>query len=257
MPTTLAALVITKNEEKNLAACLDSVRWVDHMVVVDAESSDRTADIARRYTADVFIRPWPGFGPQKNFGLDQTSCDWVLIVDADERVTERLQGEIRRTLAGIVPDDVAGFEIPRRNYFYGRWLRGGGVYPDYQIRLIKRGAGRYDDTLVHERLLLHGRIARLTEPFEHLSIPTVGDHYRKIARYTTLAADEKLKGGGAISATQVGWHHLGTFAKSYLLRKGYEDGIPGLIAALFAAMYTFVKYAKAWERIQQRTAAEP
>lgn len=254
MATTVAAIVITKNEEHNIAACLDTVRWTDQLVVVDAESTDRTAEIARRYTPQVFVRPWPGFGPQKNFAFDQVHCDWILILDADERVTDRLRDEIRRTIDGPAPGDVAGFEIPRRNYFYGRWLRGGGVYPDYQIRLIKRGSGRYDDTLVHERLQLEGRIARLAEPFEHHSIPTVGDHYRKIGRYTSLAADEKLKTAGHISGVQLGWHHVGTFAKAYVLRKGYTDGVPGLIAALFAAMYTFVKYAKAWELVQQRAA---
>src|SRR5690606_10903735 len=148
------AVVITKNEERNVAACLETLRWADQLVVVDAESTDRTAEIARRFTPHVFVRPWPGFGPQKNFAFHQVTCDWILIVDADERVTDRLRDEIRRTVGGSLPGDVAGFEIPRRNYFYGRWLRGGGVYPDYQIRLIKRGAGRYDDTLVHERLLL-------------------------------------------------------------------------------------------------------
>lgn len=252
MPSTLAAIVITKNEERNIAPCLEALRWVDQLIVVDAESADRTVDLARRYTPHVFVRPWPGFGPQKNFALAQANSDWILIVDADERVTVPLRDELLRTVRGTVPDDVAGFEIPRRNFFYGRWLRGGGVYPDYQIRLLRRGAGRYDDTLVHERLELKGRVARLVHPFDHYSIPTVAEHFRKIARYTTLAAGEKLKAGNELSAAQIGLHHLGTFAKSYLLRKGFLDGVPGLIAALFAAMYTFVKYAKAWELAQLR-----
>jgi glycosyltransferase involved in cell wall biosynthesis len=251
MPSTISAVVITKNEEGNIAACLDTLRWVDQLIVVDAESTDRTVEIAHRYTNQVFVRTWPGFGPQKNFGIDQAHADWILIVDADERVTDSLRDEIVRTVGGPVPDDVAGFEIPRRNFFYGRWMRGGGVFPDYQIRLFRRGSGRYDDTLVHERLDLNGRVARLANPFDHHSIPTVGQHFRKIARYTTLAAGEKLKAETDISAAQVGLHHIGTFVKSYVLQKGFVDGVHGLIASLFAAMYTFVKYAKAWERAEQ------
>jgi (heptosyl)LPS beta-1,4-glucosyltransferase len=248
----ITAVVITKSEELNINACLDTLRWVDQLIVVDAESTDRTVEIAKQYTAEVYIRPWPGFGPQKNFAMDQASSEWILIVDADERVTDVLRDEILRTIGGTVPDEVAAFEIPRRNFFYGRWLRGGGVYPDYQIRLLRRGAGRYDDTLVHERLNLNGRILRLTQPLDHYSIPTAGHHFRKIARYTTLAASEKLKAETRVSIAQVALHHVGTFLKVYVLRKGYVDGVPGLVAALFAAMYTFVKYAKAWELLEQR-----
>jgi (heptosyl)LPS beta-1,4-glucosyltransferase len=247
----ISAVVITKNEEGNIASCLDTLRWVNQLVVVDAESTDQTAGIARRYTEEVYVRPWLGFGPQKNFAMDQASSEWILIVDADERVTVELRDEILRTIGGAVPDDVAAFEIPRRNFFYGRWLRGGGVYPDRQIRLLRRGAGRYDDTLVHERLNLKGRSSPLTQPLDHYSIPTVGHHFRKIARYTTLAAREKLKAKTRISSAQIALHHLGTFLKVYLVRKGYRDGTPGLIAALFAAMYTFVKYAKAWETLER------
>jgi (heptosyl)LPS beta-1,4-glucosyltransferase len=247
----LSIVVITKNEERNIDACLRSVQWADEIIVVDACSDDRTADIVRRYTEHLFVREWPGFGPQKNFAMDQASSEWILIVDADERVTVDLRDEILRTIGGAVPDDVAAFEIPRRNFFYGRWLRGGGVYPDRQIRLLRRGAGRYDDTLVHERLNLKGRISALTQPLDHYSIPTVGHHFRKIARYTTLAAREKLKAEIRISPAQVALHHVGTFLKVYVVRKGYIDGTPGLIAALFAAMYTFVKYAKAWETLER------
>lgn len=249
---TVVALVITKNEARNIAACLDTVRWAEAIIVVDAESTDETVSIARRYTPHVYVRPWPGFGPQKNFAIDRATSDWILIVDADERVTESLKEEILRTIRSASSDDIAAFEIPRRNYFYGRRLRGGGVYPDYQIRLLRRGAGRYDDTRVHERLEVRGRIARLTQPFDHYSIPTVGDHFRKIVRYTTLAAEEKLKTTPDVSAAQVAGHHLGTLFKSFVLRKGFRDGVPGLIAAMFAAMYTFLKYAKAWEMAERR-----
>ncbi|HXF91874.1 MAG TPA: glycosyltransferase family 2 protein [Nitrospiraceae bacterium] len=249
---SIAAVIITKDEERNIAVCLESLRWVDEIIVVDACSVDRTVEIARTYTDRVFVRPWPGYGPQKNFGIDQAGADWILIVDADERVTEALRDEILRTLRQGPPSDVVGYEIPRRNFFYGKWIRGSGYYPDYQLRLFKRSAGRYDDVLLHEHLCLDGRVARLTNPLDHDSMPTIGRHVRKMMRYTTLGAQEKLKSSSRVTGWEVGAHHLGTILKTYLLRRGYRDGIHGLIVALFAGLHTFVKYAKAWEASQER-----
>src|SRR2546428_5190267 len=118
----LSVVVITKNEERNIGVCLESVRWADEIIVVDAESTDRTIAIAREYTEKVFVRPWPGFGPQKNFGVEQACTDWVLIVDADERVSQELAGEIRRVLAHRSVQDPVAFQVPRRNFYYGRWV---------------------------------------------------------------------------------------------------------------------------------------
>jgi len=248
----LAVVIITLNEERNLGGCLESVRWVDEIVVVDAQSVDQTVDIARRYTNKVFVRSWPGFGPQKNFAMDQTSADWVLIVDADERVTDSLRREILELLRAGQPPDVAGFEIPRRNFFYGQWIRGGGIYPDYQLRLIRRSAGRYDEVLLHERLQLKGSILRLRSPLDHHSVPSIRDHVRKMAQYTTLGGLEKLKTRSRVTPLEVAGNHLGTIFKTYVLRGGFRDGVRGIIVALFAGMHTFVKYAKTWEALQGR-----
>jgi glycosyltransferase involved in cell wall biosynthesis len=248
---TIAAVVITHNEERNIGACLASLRWAHDLMVVDACSTDRTVDIAREFTHRVFIRPWPGYGPQKNYGIDQATADWILIVDADERATPALREEILQK-SRTAPSDVAGFEIPRRNYFYGRWIRSGGLYPDYQLRLFRRKAGRYDDILLHERLTIHGRTERLDSPLEHFSMPTVGEHVRKMIRYTTLGAQEKLKHRSAVTAVDLAANHLGTILRTYVFRGGYRDGVHGIIVALFAGMHTFVKYAKAWEMLRQR-----
>ncbi|HEV8540369.1 MAG TPA: glycosyltransferase family 2 protein [Nitrospiraceae bacterium] len=250
---SIAAIVITKDEERNIAACLESLRWADEILVVDACSSDRTVEIARTFTNQVFVRPWPGFGPQKNFGMEQTRADWVLIVDADERVTEPLRQEIQSLVQAGPSPDVAGFEIPRRNFFYGRWIRGGGIYPDYQLRLFRRSAGRYDDVLLHERLQLRGRITRLQHPLDHYSMPGIREHVRKMVRYTTLGAQEKLKVRSRVTALDLAGNHLGTIVKTYMLRGGYRDGIHGIIVALFAGMHTFVKYAKAWEALHVKS----
>jgi glycosyltransferase involved in cell wall biosynthesis len=239
-------VVITKNEERNIGDCLQSVTWADEVIVVDAQSTDRTTVIAKTYTDRVYVRPWPGYGPQKNFGIDQVEAEWVLVLDADERVTPDLQGEICRTIAAA-PAEVGGYEIPRRNYFYGEWLRGGGVYPDRQLRLFRRSAGRYDDVLLHERLQLTGQIARLESPLIHHSIPTVQHHVRKIARYSVLAAQEKLRRGGHLGGAGLAASHLMTIFRVYILRRGYRDGIPGLLFAVLSGMHTFLKYARAYE----------
>jgi (heptosyl)LPS beta-1,4-glucosyltransferase len=246
---TIAAVVITKNEEHNIGPCLRSLRWVHDLIVVDACSTDRTVDIAREYTHRVFIRPWPGYGPQKNYALDQATADWILVVDADERITDPLRIEIQRVME-TASDDLVGFEIPRRNFFYGRWIQSGGIYPDYQLRLFRRKPGRYDDLLLHERLRVNGRIARLSSPLDHFSMPTIREHVRKMMRYTTLGAQEKLKNRCRIGAINLGGSHLATIMRTYLFRRGYRDGVHGLIVALFAGMHTFVKYAKAWEILQ-------
>lgn len=245
----VTALVIAKNEAHNILACLESVQWTDEKIVVDAQSTDRTVELAEQAGARVFVRPWPGYGPQKNFGIEQASSEWVLIVDADERVPDALAREIQTVLAAEVPADVAAFEVPRRNFFYGRWIQGGGMYPDYQIRLIRRAACRYDDTKLHERLLFQGRVLRLSNPMDHHTMPTVGHHARKIVAYSTLGAAEKLKRRSRVTAAQIAGHHLGTIAKTYVLRGGWRDGVHGLVVALFAGMFTFLKYAKAWESI--------
>lgn len=246
---TIAAVVITKDEEQNIADCLASVRWTDELIVVDAESRDRTVELAKGFTAKVFVRPWPGYGPQKNFGIDHAAADWILVVDADERVTDGLRQEIQALLAGAPPSDIGGYEIPRRNYFYGKWIQGGGLYPDYQLRLFRKTSGRYDDVRLHENFVLQGRRERLREPFIHYSMPTVHHHIRKMMRYTTLGADEKLKRVTRISGWTIATHHIGTILKTLFTRGGYRDGVHGLVVAMFAGLHTFVKYAKAWERL--------
>ncbi|WP_447979708.1 glycosyltransferase family 2 protein [Candidatus Nitrospira bockiana] len=246
---TIGAIVITKDEEQNIGACLESLQWADQIIVVDACSTDRTVQLARSHTPHVFINPWPGYGPQKNYGIDRATTEWILIVDADERVLDALRDEIRSML-DRVPPEIVGFQVPRRNFFYGRWIQGSGYYPDYQLRLFRREAGRYDDTLLHERLVLKGRTETLRSPLEHHSMPTIRHHVRKMMRYTTLGAEEKLKTCRHVGWTDLAGRHVMTVVRTYLLRRGYRDGVHGLIVALFAGLHTFVKYAKAWEALR-------
>jgi glycosyltransferase involved in cell wall biosynthesis len=248
---SLSVVVITKNEERNIAPCLETVQWADEMVVVDAESSDRTVPITRQYTDKVFVKPWPGFGLQKNFGMTQASSDWILILDADERVTEELRGEAQACIEGWRPGAPVAYRIPRRNYFYGAWVRGGGVYPDYQVRLFRRGLAHYNDVAVHENLIVDGEIGTLAGHLDHYTERRIQDHFKKFGLYTTLAAQEKAK-----TVRMVGWSDLVfrpfvIWFKTYVLKQGFRDGVCGLIVCVFASMYTFVKYAKLWDLTRQ------
>ena len=245
----LSVVVITKNEEDNIGECLKSVRWAKELFVIDAESLDRTVEVARQFTKNVFVRKWMGFGPQKNFGIDQASGEWILIVDADERVPDSLREEIISVVQGNPSREISGFEIPRKNFFYGRWIQAGGIYPDFQLRLFRRSAGRYDDEFLHERLRLRGRIQRLQSPFIHFSMPTIRHHVHKMMRYTTLAAREKHKVRSHVTFLNIAGNHLVTIFKTYVIRGGMRDGVHGIIVALFAGMHTFVKYVKLFEEL--------
>jgi glycosyltransferase involved in cell wall biosynthesis len=241
----VSAVVITYNEEHNISDCLEALKWVGEIVIVDANSQDRTIDLCRKFTDKIHRRSWPGFGPQKNFGIDQAISDWILIVDADERITPALRDEIR----GIIMQHGknVGYHIPRRNFYYGKWTRWGGLYPDYQLRLFKKGAGRYNDVAVHENLMLNGPTGYLKNPRDNITKRRLSDHMKKFMLYTTLAAGEKAKRTRKATYLDLAFNHEATFIKSYCIRQGFRDGIHGFILSVLAGMYTFVKYAKLWE----------
>src|SRR3989442_9210630 len=163
----LSVVVVTLNEEERLRACLESAAWADELIVVDALSQDKTAQIAREFTDRVVVRPWPGFAAQKNFALDQATGDWILSLDADERVTPELRACVEDILRGDGP--AAGYSVPRRNIFWGRWVRHGRLYPDRQMRLFRRGRGRFVDVEVHESVRVDGPVERLEAPLLHAS----------------------------------------------------------------------------------------
>ena len=160
----LSVVVVTLNEEERLRACLESAAWADELIVVDALSPDKTAQIAREFTDRVILRPWPGFAAQKNFAIGEASGDWILSLDADEMVSPELRGEIARVLAEGGPHD--GYRTPRRNIFWGKWVRHGGLWPDWQLRLFRRGRGRFVERAVHESVEVAGSVGRLEGPLD-------------------------------------------------------------------------------------------
>jgi glycosyltransferase involved in cell wall biosynthesis len=242
----LSVTVITWNEEERLRRCLESVQWADEIVVVDAGSDDKTVEIARAFTDHVLVRPWDGFARQKNFALDRASGEWILSLDADEEVSPELAEEVRRTIAA---PGATGFAVPRRNIFWGRWVRHGRLYPDWQLRLFRRGAGRFVARDVHESVEVDGPVARLEGALVHRSYRDVADFIARANRYTTLAADEWIRSGRPVHASDLVLRPLGRFLSMYFVHAGLLDGWRGFLLAVLYAYYVFVRSAKVWERV--------
>lgn len=250
---SLSVAIVVLNEEERLRACLESVVWADELVVIDAGSSDKTVAIAREFTDRVLFRAWDGYGAQKNFALDQCRGNWVLSLDADERVSDALREEIQAALrSGPRP---AGFYVPRRNLFQGRWVRRGGLYPDWQLRLFRRGRGAFVERAVHESVRVDGPTARLAEPLIHESYRSIGDAVARLNRYSDLAATELASVGRGGSLTDLLLRPTWRFLSMYVLRAGFLDGWRGLVLAGLHAHYVFLRAAKVRERRWGRGAA--
>ncbi len=244
----LSVTVITSNEEDRLRPCLESVRWADEIVVVDAESTDKTVEVARSFTDHVVVRPWPGFGPQKNFAIDQAHGEWILSLDADEEVSAELREAIERVLGS--EGAAEGYAVARRNIFWGRWVRHGLLYPDWQVRLFRRGRGRFVEPSVHESVRIDGRVARLGGDLIHRSYRDVADFLARSNRYSTLAAEEWVRSGRTITALDLVARPLGRFVSMYLVHRGFLDGWRGFLLAVLYAYYVFIRSAKIWERVK-------
>jgi glycosyltransferase involved in cell wall biosynthesis len=249
----VTATLITFNESANVAAALESVRWADEIIVVDAESADDTAAIAGRYTERVIVRPWPGFVDQKNFAASQASHDWILSVDADERVTPALAAEIRALLAA--GPSCAGYRVPRVSHYLGRWIRSTDWYPDYQLRLYDRRRAAWAGRYVHESVRAEGPVGRLRADLEHHPYGDVSHHVRTIDRYSSLAARQMLEDGRRAGVLQILLHPWAAFLRNYVLRGGFRDGGPGLIVSLLNAHYVRLKFVKLWEFAREKDRA--
>jgi glycosyltransferase involved in cell wall biosynthesis len=239
----LSLIVITKNEEAAIARCLRSANFADEIVIVDHGSTDKTAEIARALGARVSVTPdWPGFGPQKNRALGHATGDWVLSLDADEWIEAALADEIRAAIARA--DAADGYEIPRRSRFCGKIVRHGDWRGDRVLRLFRRGHGRFSDDHVHERVIVEGRIERLSSPLEHDSITDPADAADKIDRYATAAAAQLAAEGKTSSAAKAALRGGAAFLRSYIFRLGFLDGRTGLQVADYNRRYTYEKWAR-------------
>lgn len=246
IPVSVA--VITKNEEKNIEKLLESVKDFQEIVVVDSFSNDSTVEICKRYTDRIYQKAWEGFALQKQFAIEKTTLDWVLLVDADEVVTEELKMEIVERISNKNFD---GYYIPRKNFFLGRWIRHSGWWPDYTLRLFKRQKGRMQIRQVHEKVIVEGKLGYLNSPLLHYTYNSLNEFITKMQNYSSLAADEVVKSDKKIYkiVLKMFFSPVFTFLKMYIFRLGFLDGIRGFLLAVLYSVYSFLKYAKAWERV--------
>ncbi len=252
--TQLSAIVITKNEAANIGECLDSLAFCNELIVVDCGSTDATVQLAREKGARVEFHEWPGFGPQKNFALSRATGTWVLSIDADERVSPELAAAIK---AAIAQNGADAWEFPRLSSFCGREIYHSGWYPDYVLRLFRRGKASFDDVAVHERVICTAVVKRLRPPLIHLAMPTLEDALSRVDRYSTAKAQMIVASGRKVSfLTGIG-HGLFAFLRAYILRAGFLDGAEGFLLAVVCAETSYYPYMKAWLAMRKRHIRSP
>lgn len=242
---TISIAVIAKNEKDRIGRLLENALFADEVVVVDSGSMDGTQDLCEKMGAKVLFNEWPGYALQKQFAMEQTTSEWILNLDADEAVSKALATEIIDAIR-TADSKVTGFSMPRLSRYLGRWIKHGGWYPDFKLRLVRKGNGKWSDDVLHEKLVVDGNVKRLSKPILHWVYRGISDQVKTINRFSdTYAAGHAPAGSGFVLAG-VG-HAIGKFLECYVWKLGVLDGVPGLIIAMNSAWYVFLKHAKAWE----------
>jgi glycosyltransferase involved in cell wall biosynthesis len=239
----ISATIITFNEERNLPRAIESLRCADEILVIDSGSNDRTVEIAEKLGARVVESAWPGYANQKNLAAEKASYDWILSIDADESLSEALEGEIWHLKKNGSEYDA--YTMPRLAQYLGRWIRHSGWYPDRKVRLFDRRKARWVGDYVHETVQVDGRIGHLNANLLHFTCDSLSEHLKTMDRYTTLAAEQLIDTGVKVTWTRLALEPPWTFFRTYFLKLGFLDGVEGLAIANMAALYNFIKYAKA------------
>jgi glycosyltransferase involved in cell wall biosynthesis len=239
----ITATIIAFNEERHIARAIESLRCCDEIVVVDSGSVDRTVELAEKLGARVVESPWHGYAVQKNYAAERASHDWILSIDADEALSESLEGEIW-TLRKKGPAYDA-YTMPRLAQYLGRWILHSGWYPDRKVRLYHRAKAKWVGDFVHESVEVNGRVGHLESNLLHFTCDSLSEHLKSMDRYTTLAAEELVSRKEKIQLRNMILDPAWTFTRTYFFQRGFEDGLEGLTIAYMAALYTFLKYAKA------------
>ena len=239
----ITATIITLNEERNIARAIESLRCCDEILVVDSGSIDRTVELAANLGARVLESPWHGYAVQKNYAAEQASHDWILSLDADEALSESLEAEIWTVKKKGPAFD--GYTVPRLAQYLGRWILHCGWHPDRKIRLYHRAKGKWVGDFVHESVEVHGRVGHLESNLLHFTCESLSEHIKTMDRYTTLAAEELVSRKQPIHLRNMILDPAWTFTRTYFFQRGFQDGLEGLTIAYMAALYTFLKYAKA------------
>ncbi len=246
----ISAAIIAFNEEKYIAEAIRSVSWTDEIIVVDSESTDRTREIAKSLGARVIRQSWHGFSRQKQFAADSAENDWILSLDADERVSDKLRKEILEIRDRNDADAISAYRIPRLAYYMGRPIRHSGWYPDLQVRLFNRTKGKWKDVLIHESVQMDEQavVGELSGDILHYSVESASHHHRMIGeRYAPLAAKQMFENGKRTTPFEVAFSGWFSFVRSYFLKLGILDGFPGFCIAYFAAHHAFLKHLLLWE----------
>ncbi len=239
----ISATIITFNEERNIARAIESLRCCDEIIVVDSGSNDRTIELATNLGARVVDNPFSGYASQKNFASEQAANDWILSIDADESVSEALEGEIWHIKKNGT--EVDAYTVPRLAQYLGRWILHSGWYPDRKVRLFNRRRARWAGDYVHESVQVDGRVGHLKSNLLHFTCSSLSEHLKTMDQYTTLAAEQIVAQKKPIGLRRLLVEPVWTFIQTYFFKRGYLDGTEGLAIAYMAAMYNFVKYAKA------------
>jgi glycosyltransferase involved in cell wall biosynthesis len=242
----ISVVIITLNEEHNIRKCLESIKWIDEIIVIDSGSADKTLDIAKEYTNKIYNIKWKGFSYAKNFGIDKCSSEWILSIDADEIITQDLKEEIWDAVKNNSAD---AFYMPRILYFCNKPVKYGGCYPDKQIRLFKKEKGKFNNVPVHEKIVMqeNSTIKNLKNDLLHYSYNSIFDYFVRFNRYTSLDAEKKKNNGDRFHFFDILIFPWELFRR-LVLKLGMLDGIPGIFYHIFSAMSSLVKYAKLWEK---------
>lgn len=244
----ISATIIVFNEEENIKDVCETVSWADEIIIVDSDSTDRTVEIAKQYTDKIFNREFRGYKDKHQFADKQTTGDWIFWIDADERVTPELQKSIEN-LKKINPDELpAGFRIARKTWYLGRWIKHSAWYPDYQMRLYRKDLSFWDGVAPHEVAHVKGDVEFLDGEFLHYTKKNLSEHHTVLDSYTSLAAEHLHKNKKYVGKSKLFFNPVVAFLRTYILKQGFRDGIPGLMIAMFTAYGVFLKYAKTWEK---------
>jgi glycosyltransferase involved in cell wall biosynthesis len=242
----ISVVVITLNEADRISALLQSAAFADEVIVVDSGSTDGTQEICSAGGARVITHPWQGFAAQKQYAMNLASFEWILNLDADERISDPLAAEIQEAIQRA-PSEIRGFSMPRLSRYLGAWIRHGGWYPDRKIRLIRKGSGQWKGSGLHEKLEVSGKIHPLSKPILHEVYRNISDQVKTIDRYSDVYAEEHPAAGAWFAAAGI-FHALGKFAECYLWKLGFLDGAAGLVIAMNSAWFVFLRHAKVWEK---------
>lgn len=252
----ISACIIAFNEEKNIAQAIASVSWADEIIIIDSESTDKTIEIAKSLGANVVTKKWEGFSKQKQFAVDIAANNWIFSLDADERLSEKLKGEILELKTRVENVPVDGFRIPRLSFYMKCAVRHSGWYPDWQIRLFNREKGKWKDVLIHESIVMSefAKVEKLGGDILHYSVENAAHHHRMIGeRYAPLAAEQMFRRGKRTSFLKIHTASFIAFFQTYILKGGFLDGLPGFCIARFAAHHAFLKHLLLWELQQENS----